>query len=320
MDFIAIDFETANSKRTSACSLGITTVKDNKIVNTKSYLIKPYPYYFDAINVSIHGITEMDVKDAPTFDILWKDISVLFENKIVVAHNAAFDISVLSRTLSYYNITFPECDSLCTYKISKMVFPELGCYRLDFISDVLDIELTEHHDSKYDSIACAEILLKYINRYNISDSSDFNKIFGMGAQHLTDKSFDSYGFKKSNYHHWDNTRARDFADIDAIYLDDDFVDKRFVFTGKLTAFARSKAMEIVKKGGGFPQDTITKSTNYLVVGKQDLSIVKDGFSGKMKKAVDYRKKGIDIEIIDENHFIEMIDSDLMDLCISCVNS
>lgn len=148
MDFIAIDFETANSKRTSACSLGITTVKDNKIVDTKSYLIKPYPYYFDAINVSIHGITKMDVKDAPTFDILWKDISAMFENQIIVAHNSAFDISVLSRMLAHYDIPFPECDSLCTYKISRNAFPESGCYRLDFVSEILDVDLIDHHNSE----------------------------------------------------------------------------------------------------------------------------------------------------------------------------
>ena len=31
MDFVAIDFETANEKRNSACSIGLTVVKDNKI-------------------------------------------------------------------------------------------------------------------------------------------------------------------------------------------------------------------------------------------------------------------------------------------------
>ena len=41
MDFVAIDFETANEKRNSACSIGLTVVKDNKIVEEKYFLIKP---------------------------------------------------------------------------------------------------------------------------------------------------------------------------------------------------------------------------------------------------------------------------------------
>lgn len=319
LDFVAIDFETANAKRTSACSIGIVTVKENEIVDTRNYLIKPYPYCFDPINVSIHGITESDVESAPKFDVLWDEISNLIKNKIVVAHNAAFDISVLSRTLAHYDIPFPECDSLCTYQLSRNAFPELGCYRLDFVSEILDVDLTDHHNAECDAVACAEILLKYIDRYDIISPSDFKLNFGVGLQHLTDKSFDCNGFKKA-YQHWDQTRAKQFVDVSAEYLDDDFVNKNFVFTGTLTAFTRNKAMEIVKKGGGFPQDNVTKSTNFLVVGKQDLSVVKDGFSGKMKKAIEYRKKGLNIEIIDENRFVEMIDSDLLNLCTSCTNN
>lgn len=319
MDFVAIDFETANAKRTSACSIGIVTVKENEIADTRNYLIKPYPYYFDPINVSIHGITESDVKTAPTFDVLWNDISDLIENKIIVAHNAAFDISVLSRTLAHYNIPFPECDSLCTYKLSRSAYPDLTYYNLDYVSAMLGVDLLDYHNSECDAVACAEVLLKLIDTYGIADISDFNLKFGVEPEHLTVKSFDCDGYKKSRYHRKEYG-AKLVEDIDAIYLDDDFVNKRFVFTGALSAFNRNKAMEIVKKGGGFPEDRVTRRTNYLVVGTQDLNVVKDGFSGKMKKAATYRKQGIDIEIIDENRFIEMIDSDLLDLCTSCANN
>lgn len=318
MDFIAIDFETANSNRTSACSIGMAVVKNNKITDTRHYLIKPYPYYFDDMNVSIHKITENDVFTAPTFDILWNEISSLIENNIVVAHNAAFDISVLSRTLSYYNIPFPECYSLCTYRLSRNAFPELGCYRLDFVADALSIDLKTHHDAECDAVACAEILLKFIERFDINELSDIKKHFGITAQHLNSTSFDSSGLKI--HRHWDPTSAKQFGNITAMYLDDDFVNKKFVFTGTLHAFTRAQAMEIVKKGGGIPQDSVNKSTNYLVVGEQNLSVVKDGFSYKMKKAIEYRKRGLDIEIIGENRFVEMIDSELMDLCTPCATS
>ena len=48
MDFVAIDFETANEKRNSACSIGLTVVKDNKIVEEKYFLIKPCEMRFSA--------------------------------------------------------------------------------------------------------------------------------------------------------------------------------------------------------------------------------------------------------------------------------
>ncbi|CAI2581589.1 hypothetical protein AKUH4B406M_04750 [Apilactobacillus kunkeei] len=33
MNFVAIDFETANNQRASACSLALTVVRDNKVVD-----------------------------------------------------------------------------------------------------------------------------------------------------------------------------------------------------------------------------------------------------------------------------------------------
>ena len=35
MNFVAIDFETANESRNSACAIGITKVKGNKILSTE---------------------------------------------------------------------------------------------------------------------------------------------------------------------------------------------------------------------------------------------------------------------------------------------
>lgn len=55
MNFIAIDFETANEKRDSACSIGLTVVKNNQIIEQKYYLIKPNELRFAPINISIHG-------------------------------------------------------------------------------------------------------------------------------------------------------------------------------------------------------------------------------------------------------------------------
>ena len=73
-DFIAIDFETANSSMGSACSMGLAFVLNNEIVDTKYYLIQPPLLEFDISNIEIHGITAEMVKDAPTFDEVWEEI------------------------------------------------------------------------------------------------------------------------------------------------------------------------------------------------------------------------------------------------------
>ena len=50
MNFIAIDFETANEKRASACSLGMTIVKNGQVVDELYYLIKPKELRFSPMN------------------------------------------------------------------------------------------------------------------------------------------------------------------------------------------------------------------------------------------------------------------------------
>ena len=68
MDFVAIDFETANEKRNSPCSIGIVIVKGGQVVEKIHYLIKPKEMRFMPINIGIHGIRPAMVKDEPEFN------------------------------------------------------------------------------------------------------------------------------------------------------------------------------------------------------------------------------------------------------------
>ena len=125
MDFVAIDFETATSKRTSACSVGVCEVQNDEIVIRDSFLIKPEPFKFDEYNTMIHGITPDRVIDELTFDEMWCDLWPYINGKTVVAHNADFDISVLLSTLDFYEIPYPTFDYLCTVKLSQKAYPNL---------------------------------------------------------------------------------------------------------------------------------------------------------------------------------------------------
>lgn len=66
MNFIAMDFETANGKRYSACSLALTIVRNGQIADEFYTLINPHTKFFWR-NTQIHGIHERDVQNAPDF-------------------------------------------------------------------------------------------------------------------------------------------------------------------------------------------------------------------------------------------------------------
>jgi DNA polymerase-3 subunit epsilon len=74
MDFVAIDFETANEKRNSPCAIAIVIVSKGEPTAQHSWLIRPKDGYFNPFNTRIHGITAKDVADKPEFNELWETL------------------------------------------------------------------------------------------------------------------------------------------------------------------------------------------------------------------------------------------------------
>jgi len=178
MEWVAIDFETANEKYSSACSLGIAMVEDGKIVKRASWLIRPRELYFNYYNTYIHGITKEDVKDKPQFNELWNEFRPFLEGKTVIAHNAGFDIGVLRQLLDESGIPYPELYYFCTRVFAKKVWPTLNSYRLNMISAHFGISL-KHHDAEEDAVACAEISLRCCDEMGVSRLEDLAMKLGI---------------------------------------------------------------------------------------------------------------------------------------------
>lgn len=176
MNFIAIDFETATSQRTSVCSLGICEVKNNKIIHRDSMLIRPEPLEFNPYNIKIHGITPDMVADKPNFAMLWDNIKPMLDGKLVIAHNAAFDINVLCRTLDSFNIEYPTFDYLCTVKLSQKAYPWLESHKLNALAESFGICFS-HHDACDDAYVCAQVLLHILNDYKLKSINDIMQVF-----------------------------------------------------------------------------------------------------------------------------------------------
>ena len=132
MNFTAIDFETANSSRVSACSVGVCIVQDGQIVQCHQRLIRPEPLYFSPFNVSIHGITETDVEVAPAFADLWPELLAGISGPLV-AHNASFDVSVIRGSLDAAGIEYPDLHYFCTRVMAKLAWPGMPTYGLDHL-------------------------------------------------------------------------------------------------------------------------------------------------------------------------------------------
>ncbi|MGA2172075.1 MAG: 3'-5' exonuclease [Sedimentisphaerales bacterium] len=167
--FVALDFETANNERGSACSVGLVKVVNGEIVAKERRLINPQTYFLDDFTENVHGITAEDVKDAPLFDKVWQELSPLLDGaEFIAAHNAIFDKAVLYKCCESYKIKPPAQKFVCTVKIAKACW-KLNPAALNNVCDHLGIELNHHHEALSDALACAKIVINAMkDGYKIS--------------------------------------------------------------------------------------------------------------------------------------------------------
>ena len=175
---VYFDVETPNGRNDRICSIGVIVEKDQKEIYRKSTLINP-ECEFGGPPVKIHHITPEKVITAPTFPSIWEEIKDFFEQGIVVAHNVSFDLSVLEKTLSYYNLPAPTIDNLCTLKLSRM-FLNLDNFKLSSICESLGIQLN-HHEAFSDANACREIM-RYLSKF-----TDLNEHIQHGKKPCTSR-------------------------------------------------------------------------------------------------------------------------------------
>ncbi len=155
--FVAIDFETANQSRDSACAVALVTVRSGKILARSQFLIKPPGSAFT--NTRINGISLEDVKNAPTFEEIWPEILPKIERaEFLAAHNASFDRSVLDVCCRKYGLAPPAKPFECTVKWARKVW-NLMPTKLPDVCRFFDIPLI-HHDALSDAEACAKIMIK----------------------------------------------------------------------------------------------------------------------------------------------------------------
>lgn len=286
-NYCVLDTETTglSSYYDEIIEIGILKVRDNKIVDRYSQLIKP-DYEIDPFITSLTGITNDMVKDMPVIDSVMSDVLSFIGGDVIIGHNTSFDIRFLN---AGFNI---ELDNkyMDTMQFAKKLFPELNHHRLSDLTSYLGLSNNEHR-SIADCIATKELY------DSIKDTMDKR---GLEIQDL---------WVKSNH-------GGNGIDIKSIHpteveIDEDnfFFNRHVVFTGKLEKMIRKDAMQIVVNLGGILDKSVTKSTNYLILGNNDYNaILKGEKSSKHKKAEKLKLEGQDIEIIDEFTFYDLIES------------
>lgn len=158
--FTAIDFETANSNRGSVCAVGLVKVRDGKIVDKASWLIKPPPGIdqFDPINIEIHGIREHDVVHAADWEMSIEGILQFACEDHLVAYDAPFDASVMRTATEHLRLDLPAKDFYCAQELARAHL-QLPKHHLNDVLAALKLPVVHHHEPGTNALACANVVL-----------------------------------------------------------------------------------------------------------------------------------------------------------------
>lgn len=154
--FVAIDFETADYGRDSACALALVRVEAGVIVQRAFHYIRPPRQRM--IFTYLHGISWEQVAGAPVFAQLWPQLQPLLAGAaFLAAHNASFDRAVMQACCAAAGLAQPAHAFACTVRLARAAW-QLRPARLPDVCRHLGIPL-QHHAAASDAEACARIVL-----------------------------------------------------------------------------------------------------------------------------------------------------------------
>lgn len=110
----------------------------------------------------VHGIRAGDVRSAPRFADVTAALVEVLAGRVLVAHNASFDVPFLRAELERAGVVMPDVAQLCTLAESRRHLPHLLRRKLADCCAAAGVRLTGAHSALGDARATAELLACYL--------------------------------------------------------------------------------------------------------------------------------------------------------------
>ncbi|MGA7205364.1 MAG: exonuclease domain-containing protein [Specibacter sp.] len=296
ISFTAIDFETANNFRASACAVGMTKVRAGQVVEQASWLIKPLPGYaeFAPVNVGIHGITAARVGGMPDWRGIYGPMMDFIGADALVGHNVSFERSVISKANEACGLPMPSVDFHCTLVLAKKHL-QLPHYTLSDVVGALELPAFNHHDAGDDAKASALIAIELARR------SGAASLAALWPAPVAKKASGSANFYASGY-------TRRLAELPPANSSANpygpLFGQTIVFSGDLAAMTRPDAQDAAAARGAAIANNTTKKVTLVVSAEQGVS--RGPASAKVKRARELAAGGQNIRVIDEQQFLRLL--------------
>lgn len=160
--YVVIDLETTGNtpaKTDKIIEVGIVVIEQDTIVDSYSTLLHPNKE-IPAFITNLTGISNEDVADAPLFENIADEVTAMFENSYLIAHNVPFDLGFLNEELTKSNRKKLKNPVLDTVELARILFPSAPSFKLNQLTDYLQINHENPHRALSDAFVTAKLFLK----------------------------------------------------------------------------------------------------------------------------------------------------------------
>lgn len=164
VDFVVIDVETACSRVSSICQIGIVGFRDGSEVFSYETLVDPRDDFY-SFNTRIHGICAEHVVGQPDFGMVHATVDGHLAGRTTVAHSY-FDKGALTAACRVHSRPPIETTWLDSVRVAKRAWPQLASHRLNVLSRYLGIT-HKHHDALSDARAAGLVIVNAIDHTGI---------------------------------------------------------------------------------------------------------------------------------------------------------
>ena len=155
-EYVAFDLETTGLHRhDTIIEIGAVLMKNGEELDRFQTFVDPGQKLHPK-TVELTGITDEMLRGAPTIDQVLPQLRQFVGERILIAHNADFDINFVRRACEDLGIQW-EMTSLDTLTISQNILPHLSRYRLDVVAKEFDLADFNHHRAGDDALVCGKI-------------------------------------------------------------------------------------------------------------------------------------------------------------------
>ena len=178
--YIVLDTETLGTSPMSRL-LEVATVEvvagrpaaqHNQLVNPRCVI--------PADATKVHGITDAMVRDQPTSERVLPDLFARWEGTVIVAHNAAYDESILSTEAARSNMWIPPLPVLDTARLARQLLEKQASYSLGALCSALEIQQLRAHRALSDALSTAELFRRLLDRLRRAGTGRFADLCRVG--------------------------------------------------------------------------------------------------------------------------------------------